>query len=800
MPTRLFVAVSSIAVVFLVWAAPGVAATPATPYDFLRFSAIDPQTNGRFGDRMKDAGDINGDGVGDVWIGVYDRDIGNLPNVGRVYALSGRDRSVIYQIDSPEPQGCSGVGFCGFGWSVSNLGDVDGDRVNDLVVGSVRHNTTSTGDPCAPPAPGCNAQQGKAWVFSGAPGKQSDPLYALNNPQPQAFGAFGWASTAGDVMNASGLPGKDGVSEILVGAFQNDYPTPGCGNATPVVAPCRKDQGQAFIFNGVPGLSAAQRLAQVRTLDVPPEDRYVDGDGVCTSPVAGPTGQRCGGLGIVNEGVGDVDNDGFWDQSVTAWTTGVPKPPAVDGPPCIGVHPSTPDDVCNERQGRIYIYSGANGSLLRKVDNPEPQQDALLGLQIVEAGAPGDVDGDGHADIYANGFTQHGPSYPANPDAHTEGQSWVLSGRTGARLYKLNDPTPERGGQFGYSLAKTDFNKDGRPDLYVGSSPHHEPGTQQSGGTYVFNGPNGSLQKIFDLPASDLQPGTSSADTGPQLGRSVAAPEDLNGDGEPDFIAGAPTINTSRVNEGRLYFFLSKKGPASKPPAPNPPASPPPTNCPPGTSAGVSCQPLPGGGRQITGTAGNDTIVGTNANDIIRCGDGDDVVRGGAGNDTIHCGDGRDRVSGNAGNDRIFGEAGNDRLSGDSGNDSLSGGTGNDRASGASGRDRINGNRGDDILHGNSNNDSISGSFGRDRISGNSGHDRLSGNSGRDRISGDSGRDRISGGSGRDRLSGASGNDAISARDRQRDIVSCGRGRDRVSADVRRLDRVSRNCERVRRR
>jgi len=598
-------------------------------------------------------------------------------------------------------------------------------------------------------------------------------------------------------MRADGLPGKDGVSEILVGAFQNDFPS-GCGNASPVIAPCRKDQGQAFIFNGVPGLSAAQRLAQVRTLDVPSEDRYVDGDGVCTSPVAGPTGQRCGALGIVAEGVGDVNNDGFWDQSVTAWTTGIPKPPAVDGPPCIGAHPSTPDDVCNERQGRIYIYSGANGNLLRKVDNPEPQENALLGLQIVEAGAPGDVDGDGYDDIYANGFTQHGPGHPANPEANTEGQSWVRSGRTGSVLYKLNDPTPERGGQFGYSVAKTDYNKDGRPDLYVGSSPHHEPGTQQSGGTYVFNGPNGALLKIFDLPPSDVQPGTSAADTGPQLGRSVAAPGDLNGDGEEDYIAGAPTMNTTaRVNEGRLYFFLSKvRAAPSKPPSSPGPGG----GCPAGSSGGVTCQPLSGGGRRISGTAGNDTIVGTNANDIISCGDGDDVVNGGGGDDTINCGDGRDRVSGNSGNDRLLGEAGNDRLSGDSGNDSVSGGSGNDRASGASGRDRINGNGGDDLLNGNSSNDSISGSTGRDRISGNSGNDRLSGNSGNDRVSGDSGNDRINGGSGRDRLSGASGNDSISARDRQRDTVSCSRGRDRVTADRRRVDRVSGSCERVRRR
>ena len=796
MAGRAFLASSSIAAVFLVCATAGLAATPATPYDFLRFRAVDPQTNGRFGDRMKDAGDLDGDGVGDVWIGVYDRDVGNLPNVGRVYALSGRNHSVLYQIDSPEPQGCSGVGFCGFGWSVSNLGDVDGDLVNDLVVGSVRHNATAAGQPCAPSAPGCNAQQGKAWVFSGAPGRQDRPLYELNNPQPQAFGAFGWASTAGDVMAANGLPGKDGISEVLVGAFQNDFPTPGCGNAATVVAPCRKDQGQAFIFNGAPGLTAAQRLTQLRTLDVPVEDRYVDDAGVCTSPVTGPTGQRCGALGIVAEGVGDVNKDGFWDQSVTAWTTGIPKPPAVDGPPCLGVHPSNPDDVCNERQGRIYIYSGANGNLLRKVDNPEAQQDALLGLQIVEAGAPGDVDGDGHDDIYANGFTQHGPGFP-NPAADTEGQSWVLSGRTGAVLYKLNDPTPERGGQFGYSLAKTDYNEDGRPDLYVGSSPHHEPGTQQSGGTYVFNGPNGALLKIFDLPASDLQPGSSPADTGPQLGRSVAAPGDLNGDGEEDYIAGAPTMNTeSHVNEGRLYFFRSRAAGPAPPPAP--PVGQ-------GTAPFAGCPSLTA--NVIRGSEAGGSITGTVRGDRIFGGTGNDVVDGLAGDDCIDLGTGTDRGQGGLGNDLMLGGLGDDRMDGSSGNDGLRGGSnadringgfGNDRLHGQSGNDRVSGSRGRDRVNGGSGRDAISAGSSDDRVAGDQGNDRINGNSGEDVLKGDSGNDRIAGSSGFDRIAGGSGNDLMSSRDGRRDRVDCGRGRDRVVAD--RVDVIARNCERVSRR
>ena len=584
-PARAVIGLSLAALVMVgqaTLASTALGATPSTIYDFARTSAFDPQAESRFGDRMKSAGDLDGDGVGDVWIGVYQYDLGMLANAGRVYAVSGRDRSLLYRIESPEPQGQPGPGgFFGFGWSISNLGDVDGDGVNDLVVGSVRHNVNAAGAGCAPGS-GCNVGQGKAWVFSGAPGKPKTPLYALNNPRPQPGGAFGWASTAGDVVRADGTPGQDGISEILVGAFQNDFALPdtpaatapaACGNLDPVPAGCRRDQGQAFVFNGALGVPAAERL--VRTLDVPPLDRYVDGTNRCVSPNPAPTGQACGALGIVNEGLGDVNGDGFWDHSVTAWTTGVTAPPAVDSPGrvCYGdpaTAPNTPGNGCNERQGRIYVYSGRDGALLHRIDNPEPQENALFGLQIVEAGSPGDVNGDGSADIYGNGFVQDTPqtSGPA------EGKSWVFNGRDGRLLYGLTDPTPEPGGQFGYSLDSVDHDKDGLPDLYIGSSPHHEPGSAQLGGTYVFRGVTGSLLRIFDLPSSDVQVGTVD-NNGPQLGRSVAAPGDLNGDGEPDYLAGAPTLDIGdNRNEGRLYAFLSAPSPTA--PSPMPTAPPPP--------------------------------------------------------------------------------------------------------------------------------------------------------------------------------------------------------------------------------
>jgi hypothetical protein len=375
--------------------------------------------------------------------------------------MSGKTRTVLYQIDHPEPQNCAGFA-CGLGWNLSNLGDVDGDGVNDLVAAANRQNVTAAGASCTPPAPGCNASQGKAYVFSGAPGKPRTPLYELNNPAPQAEAYFGWGSTAGDVVKADGSQGKDGISEILVGAFQNDFPA-GCGNLTPIPSGCRKDQGQAFIFNGAPNLPpGTPRL--VRTLDVPPEDRYLSqATNTCVSANPQVTQQQCGGLGIVTEGIGDVNGDGYWDQSGTAWTTGITEP---GGQPCRGDAPEP--NGCNERQGRIYVYSGKDGSVLRKVDNPVPQTGALFGLQIVQAGAPGDVNGDGFDDIYGNGFQQNGPSRGGGAPITNEGRAWVISGKDGSVLLDLLDPTPTESGTYGYALEKTDYDRDGRPDLYVG--------------------------------------------------------------------------------------------------------------------------------------------------------------------------------------------------------------------------------------------------------------------------------------------------------------------------------------------
>ena len=104
----------------------------------------------------------------------------------------------------------------------------------------------------------------------------------------------------------------------------------------------------------------------------------------------------------------------------------------------------------------------------------------------------------------------------------------------------------------------------------------------------------------------------------------------------------------------------------------------------------------------ISGRGGNDTIAGLAGDDELFGGDGDDVLRG----------DLNSRAPGGTegGNDTLFGSAGNDRLGGKGGNDLLLGGIGDDRLFGDDGDDVLVGGLGDDTLQG----DDFSGGAGRD--------------------------------------------------------------------------------------
>jgi hypothetical protein len=136
-------------------------------------------TNEAFGSGVAGAGDVNGDGYGDLVVGAQGASF-NGAQSGRIYALSGRDGSVIWTRDG-------GAAGDLLGSAVGFVGDVNGDGVPDLSAGAMDAGRKNGGE---------------AYVLSGADGTIVHTLKPAGNPN--VFGQF-FASGAGDI-NADGVP------------------------------------------------------------------------------------------------------------------------------------------------------------------------------------------------------------------------------------------------------------------------------------------------------------------------------------------------------------------------------------------------------------------------------------------------------------------------------------------------------------------------------------------------------------------------------------------------------------------
>ncbi len=175
-------------------------------------------------------------------------------------------------------------------------------------------------------------------------------------------------------------------------------------------------------------------------------------------------------------------------------------------------------------------------------------------------------------------------------------------------------------------------------------------------------------------------------------------------------------------------------------------------------------------GTTISGGGERDTIFGSPGPDYITTLTGADSINGFSGNDTIFSGSGNDTINGGAGHDSLNGQNGNDSIVGDAGNDLIVGGAGIDTLLGGADNDfllsqteagLLFGGSGNDTLQGNSSNDTLNGEAGDDRLFGLQGNDVLSGGDGADSMAGAIGNDSLDGGNGTDTLQGDVGNDTL---------------------------------------
>jgi hypothetical protein len=124
--------------------------------------------------------------------------------------------------------------------------------------------------------------------------------------------------------------------------------------------------------------------------------------------------------------------------------------------------------------------------------------------------------------------TSHASAQFLEPDVHV--------------LYTLHSDSP--GDNYGFmASAIGDLNGDGAPDFIIGA-PRNPQGGAFSGRAYVYSGRNGTLLHVVQGNTQD------------RMGFSVAGVGDVNKDGVPDYVVGAPgRFNQTPVKNGRVLVI-----------------------------------------------------------------------------------------------------------------------------------------------------------------------------------------------------------------------------------------------------
>ncbi len=386
-----------------------------------------------FGQNARNFGDFDGDGVEDLIVGAQLDDDGGT-SLGAVYIILLKSDG---SIKSKQKISATAGGFTGslathnyFGSAVSKLKDVDGDGVNDLLVGHIYDNTATS-------------RSGAVWIiFLKADG-------TVKSQQKIANGVGGFPNILDaednfgcDAIEAGDLDG-DGTTDILVGAPYDDDGGTDKGavyiinlNTNGTVKSYKKISATTGGFSGtlasgdafgygvggnadLNGDGKKDIVVGARATDDGGSDRgatwvlFLNSSEVVTgqSKISATSGSFSGtldngdhfGSGVAV--IGDINGDGFPDIAVTA-------PYDDDGGTDRGAAWLIMMDNAGKAKTQIKISATSQYSLKNKLDDAD-----LMGWRI---SALNDIDGDGQKEIVIgamkddDGGTDRGAVYIMN--------------------------------------------------------------------------------------------------------------------------------------------------------------------------------------------------------------------------------------------------------------------------------------------------------------------------------------------------------------------------------------------------
>jgi len=479
------------------------------------------QAGAAFGGSVSSAGDVNGDGYSDVIVGAIGYDNGENDE-GRAFVYYGSAAGL-----SATPGWTAEVDLAAayFGYSVSDAGDVNGDGYDDVIVGAYNYSNGET-------------QEGAAFVYHGsAAGLSLTPAWSVEANRDDSW--------LGISVNAGGDVNGDGYDDVIVGALYYDNG--------------EEDEGRAFVFHGsAAGLSATpdwtaesnQYYASFgRSVsgagDVNGDgfsdviigaDNYDNGEnnegrafvyhgsaaGLSATPVwTAEADSAENNFGVSVSDAGDVNGDGYDDVIVGAYRYGNGE----------------------SEEGGAFLFLGSASGLSAKPNwkAESNQQSSLFGVSVSHAG---DVNGDGYSDVIIG-------AYLYDNGEMNEGRVFVYHGL--ANLYLSEDPnwTAEANqnySYFGISVSTAgDVNGDGYDDVIVGAHEYSN-GQTYEGRTFVYHG---SAAGSSTTPSWTAEANLANA----FFGVSVSSAGDVNGDGYDDVIVGAPEYTNGEEEEGRAFVY-----------------------------------------------------------------------------------------------------------------------------------------------------------------------------------------------------------------------------------------------------
>ncbi len=401
------------------------------------------QVNAQFGYAVSTAGDINGDGYSDIVIGAPFYDNGQVDE-GRAFVFHGSGTGVgAAPVWTTESNQVGAT----LSTSVGTTGDVNGDGYADITVGAENY---SNGE----------SSEGRAYVYTGGiTGLSATAAWSGESNQANAH--------YGHSVGAAGDFNGDGFSDLLVGAFSYDS--------------SQANAGRIYVYRGSSSGLAA------------------------TAGWTATSSQPGDNFGISVAGAGDVNGDGYADVII--------------GAPFY-------DNAGNAEGGRALVYLGAATGLAstpsRVITSTVVTTD-YLGYSVSGAG---DVNGDGYADVIV--WT---PQYD-----YGLGQALLFYGSVGGLsatpAWSIIPPSP-----VGRTVLTTnavhaagDVNGDGFDDFIV------------EGSVFVGSpaGPSSTASWANAHPLDYRRTGL------------VYPAGDVNGDGYADVLAGS--IPLSSGGGGRLYL------------------------------------------------------------------------------------------------------------------------------------------------------------------------------------------------------------------------------------------------------